>query len=339
MGGAASTASGSPGPILQGKALLVACKTSNCYVSGSEWAGSGCEAHLAEALLHKLGFLKHKILMVANNPKSGKKVLTKNMLMSGLAWLIDGVKSGDHLVFYFSNSSNFTQADLCSAVKEVLIENIPVGATLHVIGDGAHSRNLMQLPHAWHWTNAKKGKAWKGLQNLSSKMLNGMQKGSVRSPIIQFTPISEVDENSEKLPLDDEDHRTLFLPGALTLCLLYAVETAGLKLDYGDMVDLMVEGARKLQEGLDDVLMHVSESRSSFSPMRHHSILVGELVVQFAANADSDIVMTVAYRGVSFRDIMLIPRRLIVDGTWHAGFTAPSVSANIHISAARRVFS
>jgi len=176
MGGTTSSAGGYPGPVLPGKALLVACKTSNCYVSGSEWAGSGCEAHLAAALLPKLGFLKHKIMMVANNPKTGKKVLTKNMLMSGLAWLVDGVKSGDHLVFYFSNSSNFTQADLRSAVKEVLVDGIPPGATLHVVGDGAHSRDIVQLPHTWHWTNARKGKAWKGLQNISSKMLNGIHK-------------------------------------------------------------------------------------------------------------------------------------------------------------------
>ncbi|CAD7703186.1 unnamed protein product, partial [Ostreobium quekettii] len=161
---------------------------------------------------------------------------------------------------------------------------------------------------------------------------------NMKGTIVQLTPISEVDENSEKVQLDDDDHHTIFLPGALTICLLYAIETDGLKLGYGGLVELMVEGARKLQEGLDDVLLHVSESSSSNSPIRHHSILVGELVVQFAVNCDSDVVMTVAYRGVSFRDVMLIPRRLLTDGNWRAGLTAPAVSASIHISHSKRVF-
>lgn len=68
-----------------------------------EWTGSGCEAQLAEAFLRKLGFLKHNILMVANNPQNGKRVLTKEMALSGMSWLIDGAKNGDHLVFYFSS--------------------------------------------------------------------------------------------------------------------------------------------------------------------------------------------------------------------------------------------
>jgi len=167
--------------------------------------------------------------------------------------------------------------------------------------------------------------------------LNGIHKANTKGTIVQLTPISEVDENSEKVQLDDDDHRTIFLPGALTICLLYAIETDGLRLGYGGLVELMVEGARKLQEGLDDVLLHVLES-SSNSPIRHHSILVGELVVQFAVNCDLDVVMTVAYRGVSFRDVMLIPCRLLTDGTWRAGLTVPSVSASIHISASKRVF-
>lgn len=336
MGASASSVNGHPGHAVQGKALLVACKRSNCYVSGAEWAGSGCEAHLAEALLRKLGFLKHKIRMVANNPKLGKKVLTKKMLLSGLSWLVDGVRNGDHLVLYFSNSANFTEADLSAAIQDVVIDNLPSSATLHAVGDGAHTQNLVYLPHSWHWMNANRGRAWKGLQTFSTNMLNGMQKANSKATIVQFTPVSEIDENSEKVELD-EDHRTLFLPGALTICFLYAVETGGLKLDYSGLVDLMVEAGRKIQQGLEDILQHVAEGASSFSPIQNHSILVGELVVQFAVNFEADIVMTVAYRGVSFREVMLVPHRLICDGRWRAGFTAPSISANIHVGASKKV--
>jgi len=321
----------------------MACKTSNCYISGEEWTGSGCEAQLAEAFLRKLGFLKHNILMVANNPQNGKRVLTKEMALSGMSWLIDGAKNGDHLVFYFSNFSNFTEADLAVAVHEVLIDNLPFGTVLHIIGDGALSGSIVDLPHRCNWSSLKRGVAWKGLQRFSTKMLNGIQKGHSKGTIIQFSPIDELDEYSAKMELEEDDHRRLSLPGALTICFLYAIETGGLKLQYSLLIELMLEASRKLQDGLKDVLLHVSESpkpsrrSSSISPIWNRAILVGELVVQFGVNFSSDIVMTVAYRGVSFKEVLLLPRALAALGNWKAGCTLPDVSSNIHLNMSKKV--
>lgn len=76
----------------------------------------------------------------------------------------------------FADFTNFTEADLAVAVNEVLIDNLPSGTVLHIIGDGALSGSIVELPHRCNWSNLKRGVAWKGLQKFSSKMLNGIQK-------------------------------------------------------------------------------------------------------------------------------------------------------------------
>lgn len=168
-------------------------------------------------------------------------------------------------------------------------------------------------------------------------------QGHARGTIIQFSPADELDEYSEKMDMEDDDHRRLSLPGALTICFLYAIETGGLKLQYALLIELMVEASRKLQDGLRDVLLHVSESpgpggrSASVSPIWNRAILVGELVVQFGVNVSSDIVMTVAYRGVSFKEVLLLPRALVAVGDWRAGCTVPDISSNIHLNMSKKV--
>jgi len=121
--------------------------------------------------LHKQGFTETdmKILMDDNVHERP----TKEMIVSGMRWLVDGCNSNDSLFFYYSGhgcqvaDQNGDEADgkdeclvswdgqviLDDLVNDILVKQLPRNAHLTFFCDACHSASMMDLPYMFRADN------------------------------------------------------------------------------------------------------------------------------------------------------------------------------------------
>ncbi|GMH32713.1 hypothetical protein BSKO_00547 [Bryopsis sp. KO-2023] len=311
------------------KALLVSCKS---LLPKDVWSASCYEILLAQQLLQKFGFCQDRIRCMTNRSSRKVDMLRSDMLKEGIDWLVDGAKPGDHLVFFFANFVSF-QGLLQEALQENLMDRLPPGATLYAIFDGNHSGAVLDLQHALSCSFMGKSRSLGSLK-LGVRAFHGCMKGNGQATVLQIAHefAGFVDLSAIMLP-------TLHIPGLLTLTFIYAIESCGSRIRLSKLIDLMQESARTLQDSLTELLsIPLPEDEGTcVAPFVIQVLHAGELRVQFGQNKGGDIFMTVAYRGVSFRNRVLLSRETRSVGSWQVGLSLPSVSCNRHRSPSHRI--
>ncbi|XP_050262460.1 metacaspase-1-like isoform X2 [Quercus robur] len=120
-------------------------------------------------LVEKMGFPNESILILTEDETDPLRIPTKHNIRMALKWLVQGVQSGDSLVFHFSGhgsrerDKNMDEIDgydetLCPVdyetqgkiiddeVNDTIVRPIPRGAKLHAIIDACYSGTVLDLP-------------------------------------------------------------------------------------------------------------------------------------------------------------------------------------------------
>nr|POE84654.1 metacaspase-1 [Quercus suber] len=120
-------------------------------------------------LVEKMGFPNESILILTEDETDSLRIPTKHNIRMALTWLVQGVQSGDSLVFHFSGhgsrerDKNMDEIDgydetLCPVdyetqgkitddeVNDTIVRPIPRGAKLHAIIDACYSGTVLDLP-------------------------------------------------------------------------------------------------------------------------------------------------------------------------------------------------
>jgi len=155
------------------KALLVGI---NYYNTQNELRGCQNDVdNMKQVLVTQLGFRDNNIIVMKDN-KDGKSsnaqnYPNKNGLLAGLKWLVQGSKSGDHLIIHYSGHGGQTvdrssdrpagALDDCIypcdwetngsvedvAMNDILVEHLTEGVHLTAIMDCCHSGTALDLPY------------------------------------------------------------------------------------------------------------------------------------------------------------------------------------------------
>ncbi|CAI9765372.1 unnamed protein product [Fraxinus pennsylvanica] len=121
-------------------------------------------------LIKRLGFPSSSILLLTEEEREPYRIPTKRNIRASLRWLIQGCRSGDSLVFYYSgHGSRVRDRDgdeidgydesllpvdyetegriLDDEINATIVRPLPYGATLHAIIDTCYSGTFLDLPY------------------------------------------------------------------------------------------------------------------------------------------------------------------------------------------------
>ncbi|KAF3658760.1 metacaspase-1 [Capsicum chacoense] len=151
---------------------------------------------MGDLLLRKFNFSDDSILILAE--EEAYKPPTKRNILESFKWLMEDLKSGDSMVFYFKGyglrQPDFNDDELdgfdemiCpldfrtegmisdNAINDILVKPLIPGVTLHAIVDACHSGTILDLP--WVYNENK----WK-----DNRPPSGVNKGTSGGRAISF---------------------------------------------------------------------------------------------------------------------------------------------------------
>ncbi|XP_023745827.1 metacaspase-1 isoform X2 [Lactuca sativa] len=124
---------------------------------------------MQQLLVNKLGFLNDSILVLTEEESDRSRIPKKRNIQEALRWLVEGCKSGDSLIFYYSGHAckvpdedgdeidGYDEA-LCpldyrvagvildDEINATIVAPLPHGVTLHSVIDTCFSGTVLDLP-------------------------------------------------------------------------------------------------------------------------------------------------------------------------------------------------
>ncbi|XP_015951472.2 metacaspase-1-like isoform X2 [Arachis duranensis] len=214
-------------------------------------------------LMNKFGFPSDSILMLTDDKEERNplRIPTRCNIEMALRWLIEGSKSGDSLVFFFSGHGtqeldlNMDEIDgydeaicpldfeyqgkiLDDEINATIVRPLPHGAKLHAIFDACHSGTLLDLPFFckinregfYIWEDHRRPRIYKGTNGGLAICISACDDGQV-----------SVDTSA----LSGRE-----VTGALTYSLIKAMENNEHGLTYGHLLKAMRSTIRATKTGI-----------------------------------------------------------------------------------------
>ncbi|XP_022141113.1 metacaspase-1-like, partial [Momordica charantia] len=239
-----------PFPAVHGRKRAVICGIS---YKNTEHELQGCinDAKCMKYLLvNRFNFPDSSILMLTDEEIDFYKRPTKQNIRMALQWLMQGVQSGDSLVFHFSGHGlqqrNFTGDEidgydetLCpldyetegmiidDEINATIVRPLPHGAKLHAIIDSCHSGTMLDLPFLCRMDRSGRY-LWE-----DHRPPSGVYKGTNGGEVISFSGCDD-----DQTAADTQAMSKVTTTGAMTFSFIKAIES-GRATTYGDMLNSM----------------------------------------------------------------------------------------------------
>ncbi|MED6165460.1 hypothetical protein PIB30_099761 [Stylosanthes scabra] len=213
-------------------------------------------------LMNKFGFSSDSILMLTDDKEERNplRIPTRNNIQMALRWLIEGSKSGDSLVFFFSGHGtqeldlNMDEIDgydeaicpldfehqgkiLDDEINATIVRPLPHGAKLHAIIDACHSGTLLDLPYFCK-INREGYYIWEDHRR------PGIYKGTNGGLAICISACGDAQVSVDTSALNGRE-----VTGALTYSLIKAMENEH-GLTYGHLLNVMRSNIRATKTGI-----------------------------------------------------------------------------------------
>ncbi|KAL4614801.1 hypothetical protein ACB092_07G079300 [Castanea dentata] len=212
-------------------------------------------------LVEKMGFPNQSILILTEDETDLLRIPTKDNIRMALKWLVQGVQSGDSLVFHFSGHGsrerdrNMDEIDgydetLCPVdyetqgkiiddeVNDTIVRPIPRGAKLHAIIDACYSGTVLDLPYLCRM-NREGVYTWE-FQTYTPSVYKGTSGGLA----ISFGACDDQQTASDTTALAGKAST-----GALTYCFIQAVQSEP-GLTYGRLLNSIRQQIREAKTGI-----------------------------------------------------------------------------------------
>ncbi|KAE8679985.1 7-deoxyloganetin glucosyltransferase [Hibiscus syriacus] len=110
--------------------------------------------NMKDLLTQNYGFEEQNIVVLTLEEQLDARLIpTKANIENCLRWLVEGTRSGDSLVFYYSGHGlrqpDFNQDEL-DGFDETICPPLPKGVTLHAIVDACYSGTILDLKHVYN---------------------------------------------------------------------------------------------------------------------------------------------------------------------------------------------
>lgn len=232
----------------QKKALIVGC---NYQRTRDELKGCINDAKCMEYLLAtKFGFDKRSIRVLTDD-QAGRQRPTKQLIIEGMHWLVEGASPGSSLFFHFSGhgsqkrdyvgdekdgfNETLLPTDHRTAgqivdddINRFLVNSLGPGVTLHAVIDACHSGTAMDLKYNTKFS--KKSQAWVWKDNGTTKKYKGTNGGIA----FQFGACKD-----SEVAQDTNDMSGYAHTGAATFAFIQAIELGGPQQSYADILSHM----------------------------------------------------------------------------------------------------
>ncbi|KAK9989085.1 hypothetical protein SO802_029324 [Lithocarpus litseifolius] len=212
-------------------------------------------------LVEKMGFPNESILILTEDETDPLRIPTKHNIRMALKWLVQGIQSGDSLVFHFSGhgsrerDKNMDEIDgydetLCPVdyetqgkiiddeVNDTIVRPIPRGAKLHAIIDACYSGTVLDLPFLCRM-NREGVYTWE-FQTYTPSVYKGTSGGLA----ISFGACDDQQTASDTTALAGKAST-----GALTYCFIQAVQSEP-GLTYGRLLNSIRQQIREAKTGI-----------------------------------------------------------------------------------------
>ncbi|GMY39052.1 metacaspase-1-like isoform X1 [Fagus crenata] len=212
-------------------------------------------------LVEKLGFPNDSILILTEDETDPLRIPTKSNILMALRWLVQGVQSGDSLVFHFSghgsrvHDQNMDEIDgydetLCpvdyhsegmiidDVVNATIVRPIPHGAKLHAIIDACYSGTILDLPFVCRM-NREGYYIWE-----DQSWMSGVYKGTSGGLALSFSACDDHQTSSDTTAFAGNAST-----GALTYSFINAVQNEP-GLTYGRLLNSMRNAIREAKSGI-----------------------------------------------------------------------------------------
>ncbi|KAF3435030.1 hypothetical protein FNV43_RR22117 [Rhamnella rubrinervis] len=200
-------------------------------------------------LIHSFGFPEECIRVLTEFEHGEEFIPTKINIQNCLKWLVDGCKSGDSLVFYFSGHG-LRQPDfkddeqdgfdeticpvdfmekgmiLDNDINNYIVKPLKQGVTLHAIIDACHSGTVLDLNHIYKHQSGM----WK-----DNKPPSGVAKGTSGGLAICLSACEDNEVAAD----------TSAMNGAMTYILMQTVKHHGPNMTYENLLKKMTEAIHK----------------------------------------------------------------------------------------------
>ncbi|KAM3281931.1 metacaspase-1 [Capsicum chacoense] len=199
-------------------------------------------------LVNRFKFPQDSVLMLTEEERDPYRIPTKHNIRMAMHWLMQGVQSGDSLVFHYSGHGlqqrNYTYDEidgydetLCpldfktqgmivdDELNATLVRPLPRGAKLHAIIDACHSGTMLDLPFFCRMDRTGRY-AWE-----DHHPLTGAWKGTSGGEVISF---SGCDDHQKSADTDSLSKVTS--TGAMTFSFIQAIER-GHGITYGSILN------------------------------------------------------------------------------------------------------
>lgn len=248
-------------PNSHGRKRALLCGVSY-YGRGNKLKGSVNDVRcMRYFLIQKLGFPNDSILILTEDEKDSYRIPTKHNIRMALRWLVQGVQSGDSLVFHFSGHGsrqrdyNMDEIDgydetLCPVdyategmivddeINATIVRPLPHGAKLHAIMDACYSGTVLDLSFLCRM-NREGYYTWE-----DQRCVSGVYKGTRGGLAISFSACDDHQTSADTTAFTGK-----VATGALTYSFIQAVQNEP-GLTYGRLLNSMRYAIREAKTGI-----------------------------------------------------------------------------------------
>ncbi|KAL9242607.1 hypothetical protein vseg_016593 [Gypsophila vaccaria] len=207
-------------------------------------------------LIHRFHFPESHILMLTEEERDPNKKPTKQNIRKAMTWLVNGVRAGDSLVFYYSGHGqqlkdrdgdevdgfdeyiwpvDFEDNGKISddEINATIVRPIPHGAKLTAIIDSCSSATMLDLPYLCQLNRSGKSE-WK-----DQRPKNNVWKGTSGGEVVAISGCDDHDTSAET-PWETKS-------GAMTHCFVQAIKR-GHGNTYGSLLTAMRDAIHAIKE-------------------------------------------------------------------------------------------
>ncbi|KAK8622334.1 hypothetical protein V6N13_117255 [Hibiscus sabdariffa] len=207
--------------------------------------------NMENLLTQKYGFEEKNMLVLTEEQLDPRLIPTKANIENCLKWLVNGCRSGDSLVFYYSGHGlrqpDFNQDErdgfdeticpvdflkegmiLDNDIYATIVKPLPKGVTLHAIVDACHSGTILDLEHVY---DRQKGE-W-----IDNSPPSGARKETSGGLAYSISACED-----DQVAADTSALNSKSMNGAMTYSLTEVVRARGQRnITYGELLDEMEE--------------------------------------------------------------------------------------------------
>ncbi|XP_047973205.1 metacaspase-1-like isoform X2 [Salvia hispanica] len=207
---------------------------------------------MKDMLIHRFNFNESSIFMLTDEETDPRKIPTKHNILIAMSWLVNGCKSRDSLVFYFSGhggrqpnntgdeKDNYdetllpldhgTQGPIVdNDINDIVVKPLPTGVKLHAIIDACHSGTVLDLPYLCKMDRSGRYSSW---EDHSPK--SGTGKGTSGGEVISISGCADHQYSDDTNALSKEKMPA----GAMTYAFIQAIQN-GQGATYGSILHAM----------------------------------------------------------------------------------------------------